>query len=652
MADIVADAREARENLARGLSLLQDNDNTPSEYLEAAEPIACAMGALHSIERGGSAAINPAAAEALQSVRSALAVLQARSDVDPQMLATMEVVASSLGTVFGLAKIAETYAEESRPTISENIDHTDANYRDVEPIVPPQRVPALRQQAYQRQPEQHHARPVYHGPPRPAQPDPAGVGRPAQRAVPPALVRRQPPAPAQLPPEMSDRQRIRRPPQPAYVQQKERPRGVEPQRSHKPVERPYQPAYLYQRGNQEVEPVPLATIPSPEPARGSDPPLEMKPAAARAQPLRPQQPPPRRPQPQQPEQMPPRRPQPQQPEQMPPRRPQPQQPEQMPPRRLQPQQPEQMPPRRPQPQQPPPQQRVVRPSRLPSQQSFQRDQSRDDQQFPQQSPRQPSRLKQEPQQSPDSVEESASRVVFQGPVLHPIFNTNQLPQSPAESDSFRVEQALPVFDAPVPAKASPQSPARSAFDLSGVAPRESGHLLQGLAKSKESVPVDEPDFAPFVTAESVDRGETGTWNESDPFASQRPISPPDGKHSDKQSEIDRADLPILTAELASNSASNFYQGFGGSDVIVHGGLFVATHRSHSVGDRVKVLITMPGGFEFRVVGIVRWTREFQSSLPDVTQPGCGVQITDICAENRKLVYRYVRNREPLFYDES
>ena len=32
-------------------------------------------------------------------------------------------------------------------------------------------------------------------------------------------------------------------------------------------------------------------------------------------------------------------------------------------------------------------------------------------------------------------------------------------------------------------------------------------------------------------------------------------------------------------------------------------------------------------------------------------PGFGARITRISAEGRQLVYRYVRNREPMFYDD-
>jgi hypothetical protein len=32
-------------------------------------------------------------------------------------------------------------------------------------------------------------------------------------------------------------------------------------------------------------------------------------------------------------------------------------------------------------------------------------------------------------------------------------------------------------------------------------------------------------------------------------------------------------------------------------------------------------------------------------------PGFGARFTEISQEGRQLVYRYVRNREPLFYDD-
>jgi hypothetical protein len=109
----------------------------------------------------------------------------------------------------------------------------------------------------------------------------------------------------------------------------------------------------------------------------------------------------------------------------------------------------------------------------------------------------------------------------------------------------------------------------------------------------------------------------------------------------------------VEAELGTHSPSNFYKGLSGNDVIEHGGLFVATYNIPRIGAPVALRISMPGGYEFEATGIVRWTRETVDSSAgrDAAQPGFGAQLTQITQEGRQLVYRYVRNREPLFHDD-
>jgi hypothetical protein len=61
---------------------------------------------------------------------------------------------------------------------------------------------------------------------------------------------------------------------------------------------------------------------------------------------------------------------------------------------------------------------------------------------------------------------------------------------------------------------------------------------------------------------------------------------------------------------------------------------------------------MPGGYEFDALAVVKWTREtVDSSQGQAAPPGFGAQFTQITPEARQLVYRYVRNREPLFHDD-
>ena len=109
------------------------------------------------------------------------------------------------------------------------------------------------------------------------------------------------------------------------------------------------------------------------------------------------------------------------------------------------------------------------------------------------------------------------------------------------------------------------------------------------------------------------------------------------------------DLHVVTADLGTHSATNFYKGLSGNDIIDHGGLFVSTYMIPKLGTQIRLKVSLPGGYEFEANGIVRWARE-QSDGSDAS-PGFGAQFTQITAEARQLVYRYVRNREPLFHDD-
>jgi hypothetical protein len=108
----------------------------------------------------------------------------------------------------------------------------------------------------------------------------------------------------------------------------------------------------------------------------------------------------------------------------------------------------------------------------------------------------------------------------------------------------------------------------------------------------------------------------------------------------------------IDAELGAHSASNFYKGLSGNDVVEHGGLFVATYNIPPIGQPITLHVSMPGGYEFDALAVVRWTRDtVDSSHGQTAQPGFGAQFTQITPEARQLVYRYVRNREPLFHDD-
>jgi hypothetical protein len=106
----------------------------------------------------------------------------------------------------------------------------------------------------------------------------------------------------------------------------------------------------------------------------------------------------------------------------------------------------------------------------------------------------------------------------------------------------------------------------------------------------------------------------------------------------------------VPAELGAHSPSNFYKGLSGNDIVDHGGLFVSTYKLPKIGTPVRLRVSLPGGYEFEANAIVRWRREPNEASTDAP-PGFGAQFTDITAEARQLVYRYVRNREPMFHDD-
>jgi hypothetical protein len=109
-------------------------------------------------------------------------------------------------------------------------------------------------------------------------------------------------------------------------------------------------------------------------------------------------------------------------------------------------------------------------------------------------------------------------------------------------------------------------------------------------------------------------------------------------------------LPVIDAALGAHSPTNFYKGLSGNDIIDHGGLFVQTYMIPKIGSPVRLRVSLPGGYEFEANAVVQWSRE-QSDGGNDAPPGFGAKFTDITPEARQLVYRYVRNREPLFHDD-
>jgi hypothetical protein len=153
----------------------------------------------------------------------------------------------------------------------------------------------------------------------------------------------------------------------------------------------------------------------------------------------------------------------------------------------------------------------------------------------------------------------------------------------------------------------------------------------------------DPFAAPAPAARSP-MAATGLAPGAAPYAPHPPGTPMSGRPPAPPHD---GASQVISADLGAHSPTNFYKGLSGNDIIDHGGLFVSTYMIPKIGSPVRLRVSLPGGYEFEANAIVQWAREQGGDAP----PGFGAKFTQITAEARQLVYRYVRNREPLFHDD-
>lgn len=96
------------------------------------------------------------------------------------------------------------------------------------------------------------------------------------------------------------------------------------------------------------------------------------------------------------------------------------------------------------------------------------------------------------------------------------------------------------------------------------------------------------------------------------------------------------------------SDHNFYAGF--VENLSAGGIFVATHNLRPVGERFEININLPDGRPIRGVGEVRWVREYseRSNVP----PGMGIRFLELEAGADLAIGDFLRERDPLFFDDE
>src|SRR5262249_14359300 len=100
MSEPVQLAKAAREQLAAALNALQTAD-VPDELVDAAEPVAQAMGVLHRIERTNGASLE-GRDDALQHVRAALGRVQRVTSPHPAVERAVAAIAIGAGVVVSL----------------------------------------------------------------------------------------------------------------------------------------------------------------------------------------------------------------------------------------------------------------------------------------------------------------------------------------------------------------------------------------------------------------------------------------------------------------------------------------------------------------------------------------------------------------------
>lgn len=209
---------------------------------------------------------------------------------------------------------------------------------------------------------------------------------------------------------------------------------------------------------------------------------------------------------------------------------------------------------------------------------------------------------------------------------------------PQPAQPYAQPQAPAQPYAPQPAEGYGQPPAAAPW-AAQPQPQAAPVPQAGWQQPQQAWPAPEPQPAHAPSHPHAAAAPLG----SQPMAAPGPAVPIQAPPGAKRAE----------ANLGAHSPSNFYKGLSGNDVIDSGGIFVSTYQMPSLGETVVIHITLPGGYEFEALGIVEWMREAPHSTADGVEapPGFGAKFTQISPEGRQLVYRYVRNREPLFHDD-
>jgi hypothetical protein len=210
------------------------------------------------------------------------------------------------------------------------------------------------------------------------------------------------------------------------------------------------------------------------------------------------------------------------------------------------------------------------------------------------------------------VERATESIATVMGTLYPLSVASLAQQSPADATRRLETQPSPVTKAS-PAQ-EPRGPAPAAEPASP--PRHAPVAEQPIQRSEPQKPKASVAFAPRdVPLEVPSRG---------------------------------GDVASVEANVGATTESNFYIGFSGQ--VTDGGVFLATYEVLPRGSWANVLVTLPGGFEFRCDAWVRFVRD-PLDFSSGAEPGMGLQFDALPEEAKELILRFIRKRPPLFFDE-
>jgi len=104
----------------------------------------------------------------------------------------------------------------------------------------------------------------------------------------------------------------------------------------------------------------------------------------------------------------------------------------------------------------------------------------------------------------------------------------------------------------------------------------------------------------------------------------------------------------VTVEVTFESEHNFFTGL--THDLSGGGLFVATHQTLSVGERIRLTFTLPGFAEpIEILTEVRWVRGGEGSGRGM-EPGMGLKFLQMSPRAKNAVKAFLAKRDSIFFD--